>query len=59
MLKERRKQIYIHSKLMIVDDKWITIGSANTDRDGFKDSTEFDLAVISTTLWYRTYTWYE
>lgn len=50
MLKERRKQIYIHSKLMIVDDKWITIRSANTDRDGFKDSTEFDLAVISTTL---------
>jgi phosphatidylserine/phosphatidylglycerophosphate/cardiolipin synthase-like enzyme len=48
--KERRKQIYVHSKLMIVDDKWITIGSANTDRDGFKDSTEFDLAVISTTL---------
>jgi phosphatidylserine/phosphatidylglycerophosphate/cardiolipin synthase-like enzyme len=48
--RERRKQIYIHSKLMIVDDKWITIGSANTDRDGFKDSTEFDLAVISTTL---------
>jgi phosphatidylserine/phosphatidylglycerophosphate/cardiolipin synthase-like enzyme len=48
--KERRKQIYVHSKLMIVDDKWITIGSANTDRDGFKDSTEFDLCVISTTL---------
>jgi phosphatidylserine/phosphatidylglycerophosphate/cardiolipin synthase-like enzyme len=49
-LKERRKQIYVHSKLMIVDDKWITIGSANTDRDGFRDSTEFDLAIVSTTL---------
>jgi phosphatidylserine/phosphatidylglycerophosphate/cardiolipin synthase-like enzyme len=48
--KERRKQIYVHSKLMIVDDKWITIGSANTDRDGFSDSTEFDLSVVSTTL---------
>ena len=34
MFKIRRKQIYIHSKLVIVDDKWITIGSANTDRDG-------------------------
>ena len=48
--KERRKQIYIHSKLMIVDDKWITIGSANTDRDGFEASTEFDLDIVSTTL---------
>lgn len=48
--KEKRKQIYVHSKLMIVDDKWITIGSANTDRDGFNDSTEFDLSVASTTL---------
>ena len=35
---------------MIVDDKWITIGSANTDRDGFRDSTEFDLGIISTSL---------
>jgi phosphatidylserine/phosphatidylglycerophosphate/cardiolipin synthase-like enzyme len=35
---------------MIVDDKWITIGSANTDRDGFKDSTEFDLGIVSATV---------
>jgi phosphatidylserine/phosphatidylglycerophosphate/cardiolipin synthase-like enzyme len=49
-LKQRRKQIYVHSKLMIVDDKWITIGSANTDRDGFKDSTEFDLGIVSVTV---------
>ncbi|HZA07448.1 MAG TPA: phospholipase D-like domain-containing protein [Nitrososphaeraceae archaeon] len=46
-LKQRRKQIYVHSKLLIVDDKWITVGSANTDRDGFKDSTEFDLGIVS------------
>ncbi|MBV9176292.1 MAG: hypothetical protein JO327_10135 [Nitrososphaeraceae archaeon] len=46
-LKQKRKQIYVHSKLLIVDDKWITIGSANTDRDGFKDSTEFDLGIVS------------
>ena len=49
-IKQKRKQIYVHSKIMIVDDRWITIGSANTDRDGFKDSTEFDLAMTSTTL---------
>jgi phosphatidylserine/phosphatidylglycerophosphate/cardiolipin synthase-like enzyme len=50
MFKDRRKQIYIHSKLMIVDDKWITIGSANTDRDGLEYSTEFDLGIVSTEL---------
>jgi phosphatidylserine/phosphatidylglycerophosphate/cardiolipin synthase-like enzyme len=50
MLKESRKQIYIHSKLMIIDDKWITVGSANTDRDGFEDSTEFDLGIVSANL---------
>ena len=50
IFKERRKQIYIHSKLMIVDDKWITVGSANTDRDGFEASTEFDLGIVSATL---------
>ena len=48
--KDRRKQIYIHSKLVIVDDKWIIIGSANTDRDGLEYSTEFDLAIVSSDL---------
>ena len=32
---------------MIVDDKWITIGSANTDKNGFKDSTEFNIGITS------------
>jgi phosphatidylserine/phosphatidylglycerophosphate/cardiolipin synthase-like enzyme len=50
MFKDRRKQIYIHSKLMTVDDKWITIGSANTDRDGLEYSTEFDLGIASADL---------
>jgi phosphatidylserine/phosphatidylglycerophosphate/cardiolipin synthase-like enzyme len=35
---------------MITDDRWIIIGSANTDRDGFNDSTEFDLGITSTSL---------
>ena len=50
MLNNERKQIYIHSKLMIVDDKWITIGSANTDKDGLEYSTEFDLGIASADL---------
>ena len=27
-IAEKRTQIYVHSKIMIVDDRWITIGSA-------------------------------
>ena len=50
VFKDRRKQIYIHSKLMIVDDKWITVGSANTDKDGLEYSTEFDLGIVSSDL---------
>ena len=49
-VNSKRKQIYVHSKIMIVDDKWITIGSANTDRDGFEASTEFDLGITSPTV---------
>ncbi len=60
------RQIYVHSKLMIVDDKWITIGSANTDKNGFKDSTEVNLGIASTSiakelrirLWYEHLGWF-
>ena len=40
----------MHAKVMIVDDKWITIGSANMDNDGFKNSTEVDLGITSPIL---------
>ncbi|HXG05709.1 MAG TPA: phosphatidylserine/phosphatidylglycerophosphate/cardiolipin synthase family protein [Nitrososphaera sp.] len=46
----KRRQIYVHSKVMIVDDKWITIGSANIDKNGFKDSSEFNLGITSPRL---------
>lgn len=44
------KQVYVHSKLLIVDDTWITIGSANMDKNGFRDSTEFNLGISSSEL---------
>jgi phosphatidylserine/phosphatidylglycerophosphate/cardiolipin synthase-like enzyme len=44
------RQIYVHSKLLIVDDKWITIGSANIDKNGFKDSTEVNVGITSIPL---------
>ncbi len=46
----KRRQIYVHSKIMIVDDKWITIGSANIDKNGFRDSSEFNLGITSPRL---------
>jgi phosphatidylserine/phosphatidylglycerophosphate/cardiolipin synthase-like enzyme len=33
-----------------VDDRWITIGSANIDKNGFKDSTEVNLGITSSLL---------
>ena len=47
---KKLRQIYVHSKLLIVDDKWITIGSANTDKNGFKDSTEVNIGITSSQL---------
>ncbi|HZD34583.1 MAG TPA: phospholipase D-like domain-containing protein [Nitrososphaeraceae archaeon] len=47
---KKLRQIYVHSKLLIVDDKWITVGSANIDKNGFKDSTEVNVGVTSSSL---------
>lgn len=49
-ISERRRQIYVHSKIMIVDDRWITVGSANIDKNGFKDSSELNLGITSQKL---------
>ena len=46
-LAGRRKQIYVHSKIMIVDDQWMTVGSANIDKNCFKDSSELNVGVAS------------
>ena len=64
---KKLRQIYVHSKLLIVDDKWITIGSANTDKNGFKDSTEVNIGITSSSLakklrmrlWYEHLGWVE
>jgi phosphatidylserine/phosphatidylglycerophosphate/cardiolipin synthase-like enzyme len=47
---KKLRQIYVHSKLLIVDDKWVIIGSANTDKNGFKDSTEVNVGITSRSL---------
>jgi phosphatidylserine/phosphatidylglycerophosphate/cardiolipin synthase-like enzyme len=47
---KKLRQIYVHSKLLIVDDKWFTVGSANTDKNGFKDSTEVNIGITSSSM---------
>src|SRR4051794_26840685 len=37
--------LYIHSKVMIIDDKWFTIGSANTNPRSFKLDGEVNIVV--------------
>jgi phosphatidylserine/phosphatidylglycerophosphate/cardiolipin synthase-like enzyme len=50
MKSKKLRQIYVHSKLLIVDDTWFTVGSANTDKNGFKDSTEVNIGITSSSL---------
>jgi phospholipase D1/2 len=38
------KQIYVHSKVMIIDDIWSTVGSANTNGRSFELDTEMNIA---------------
>ena len=49
-IPQNRRQIYVHSKLLIADDNWMKIGSANMDKKGFYDSVEFDLGITSPKL---------
>ena len=35
---------------MIVDDRWITVGSANLDKNGMRDSSEVNLGMTSPRL---------
>jgi len=37
-------QIYVHSKAMLVDDEWATVGSANTNPRSFQVDTEANIA---------------
>eukprot|EP01080_Neovahlkampfia_damariscottae_P002887 gene2887-4730_t len=44
------KTIYIHSKLTIVDDKFVSIGSSNMDSLSFYKSSEINLNVYSSSI---------
>jgi cardiolipin synthase A/B len=42
-----RKSVYVHSKLMLVDDEWATIGSANLHRFSLFGNAEMNAAIYS------------
>jgi hypothetical protein len=42
------RTIYVHSKIMIVDDIWATIGSANLNRRGLCFDAELNITVVDT-----------
>jgi phosphatidylserine/phosphatidylglycerophosphate/cardiolipin synthase-like enzyme len=39
------RPIYVHAKVAIVDDKWVTIGSANLNNRGMRDDAELNIAL--------------
>ena len=41
----RRNDVYVHSKLMLVDDTWATIGSGNLHRRSLFGSSEMNAAI--------------
>ncbi len=49
---EHYRPIYVHSKVAIVDDIWVTVGSANLNNRGMRDDTEMNVASLDTELAY-------
>ncbi len=42
-----RKPVWVHSKLMLIDDKWATIGSANLHRWSMFGNAELNAVILS------------
>jgi phospholipase D1/2 len=43
--KSRRQMIYVHSKMMIVDDEWVLVGSANINSRSLNGDRDTEIAV--------------
>jgi phosphatidylserine/phosphatidylglycerophosphate/cardiolipin synthase-like enzyme len=39
------RPIYVHAKVAIVDDNWVTVGSANINNRGMRDDSELNVAI--------------
>ncbi len=51
--ENRCKQIYVHAKLMIIDDRFVTIGSANMNDRSMTCDTEIAIAIYDNNLLYN------
>jgi len=43
----RRKPVYVHSKLMLIDDTWATVGSCNLHRFSLFGNSELNAAILA------------
>ena len=41
------RPVYVHAKVGIVDDRWLTVGSANLNNRGFLNDAELNIAVAN------------
>ncbi|HNQ21757.1 MAG TPA: phospholipase D-like domain-containing protein [Phycisphaerae bacterium] len=53
----RRPPPFVHTKLMIVDDRWTLLGSANLDRRSFRLNFEFNVEAYDVQLAQQLGTW--
>ncbi|HEY0753825.1 MAG TPA: phospholipase D family protein [Ktedonobacteraceae bacterium] len=44
--KEHYRPIYVHAKVAIIDDLWVTVGSANLNNRGLRDDVEINVATL-------------
>jgi len=44
------QEVYVHAKIGIVDDRWLTIGSANLNEHSLFNDTEMNLVVVDEAL---------
>ncbi len=53
----RRRPPFVHSKLLIVDERWIWLGSANFDPRSFRLNFEFNIEAYDIDLAYKLARW--
>ena len=47
---EHYRPIYVHAKVAIIDDLWVTVGSANLNNRGLRDDAEINVATLDAGL---------
>jgi len=55
----RRRPPFVHTKLMVVDDRWILLGSANLDRRSLRLNFEFNIEAYDAELGRSLGEWFD